>query len=232
MNYDKIIFDFDDTIWARNYKLSPDSLQTSIENVKFINDYLGDKACIISGNSYRSIEDKLKLVFNDIKDFKVDIWADANSTLYRNGYKVDFVDSLSIDKYAEELKEFLKDNYDIDVTLPGYVNIPNVKIKPLNELERTLLVDLLNNYVLDIIDAKDDCKAIKAGKTTVDIISKNNDKVAVFEYLNLKDIKTLYIGDEIDKGNDFKIARMCTDCLRVSGVNDTRTALKLIERGL
>ena len=74
--YDKIIFDFDDTIWSRD----PKDIDCSIYNIKFIKENLGDKAIIISGNSYNSIESKLEAV--DIS--MPHIWADANSILYEN----------------------------------------------------------------------------------------------------------------------------------------------------
>ena len=79
-SFDKILFDFDDTVFSR------DSIgeEISIENVKLLN-AISDKAVIISGNSYRSIREKLKRIYGpELEGWNIDVWADANSILYRN----------------------------------------------------------------------------------------------------------------------------------------------------
>lgn len=227
IKFDKILLDFDDTLWSRDFESNKDLLNQSIKNIKFLNDHFKDSACIISGNSYESIRKKLMLSYDDLSHFDIDLWADANSTLYKYDEKKDFIKAISIDKYADKIKGYLKDNYNIEATVPGYIDISHVKIKPLQELERSLLVDLLNNFILKKIKATA-CVAVKAGKTTVDILHKDNDKTAIFKYLNLQDKRTLYIGDEVDSGNDRNIANMCTDKIKVSSIYETFTILNML----
>ena len=100
MIFDKYIFDFDDTIWSR-YDHG-NSIETSKENLREINDKLGDRAIIISGNTYSSIRKKLLSTFDDLSSIKFDIWADANTTLYESDIKIDFIKSLSIDDVSIE----------------------------------------------------------------------------------------------------------------------------------
>ena len=50
----------------------------------------------------------------------------------------------------------------------------------------------------------------------------------VFNYLNLDAFSNLYIGDEIDKGNDQEIANSCKKYIRTSGAVETNLLLKLL----
>ena len=59
-------------------------------------------------------------------------------------------------------------------------------------------------------------------------MSANNSKKSVFDYLHLGDVKTLYIGDEIDSGNDRDIATACTTFVNVVDAKETNFILKLI----
>lgn len=219
-NYDKIIFDFDDTIWARNAK--NDIEKTSLENVKMINDYLGDKAVIISGNSFHSIDTKLNKVYGDnLKNFNSSIWADANSTLYKHGKQTDFINEFVIDDKCKKFVEELKNKYALNIEGVG-VKVVNYKIKPLTQLERKLLVDLAKEKYADAIN----CKI--TGKTTVDILSPNNNKSVVFKHCNYDNLNTLFIGDEINEGNDESISKLCTKSIEVNDINETNTLLKLL----
>ena len=66
------------------------------------------------------------------------------------------------------------------------------------------------------------------GRTTVDIVSLENDKESVFEACGLQSLKTLYIGDEVRNGNDVKIANRCSAVIRVENVNETNLILRLL----
>ena len=218
--YDKIIFDFDDTIWARNANCDMEKI--SLENVKMINDYLSNRAIIISGNSFDSIDKKLSAVYGKkLKNFGCDIWADANSTLYRKGEKVDFIDEFVIDKRCEKIVDDLKKRYSLHVEKVGD-NVVNYKIKPLSELERKLLVDLVKEKYSGEID----CRI--TGKTTVDILTPNNDKSGVFDHCRYDKLNTLFIGDEIISGNDKALADLCSKSIEVRDINETNTLLKLL----
>ena len=126
----------------------------------------------------------------------------------------------------ESLIEWVSTQYNLK---PYDLTKSYVKYKPLNDLERTLLVDVLNNYLFAYLKL-DNLVARKTGKSTVDILTTNNDKLAVFKHLNLDNCNTLYIGDEVDKGNDQFIASSSNKHIRISGVRETTLLLKLLTK--
>ena len=218
-DYDKIIFDFDDTIWARKKVEKLENV--SMENIKLINDKLYDKAIIVSGNSFDSIKEKLEKVYDRIDKIKVDIWADANSTLFKNGKIADFIEDFVISEKAKPIIDRFVNKFKLNVKVVG-VKPVNYKIKPLSSLEREMAVELLN------IKSKNLFKANITGTTTVDILSCKNDKSVIFDHCNLNGQKTLFIGDELKFGNDVEISKRCSKTLEVKNVFETNLILKLL----
>lgn len=214
--YDRIIFDFDDTIWSRN----SNDIDCSIYNAKFIKNNLDDKSIIISGNSYTSIDDKLSSLGIKFKE----VWADANSTLYKYGENFGVLSDLVINKSNIDI--ILKSISNLTSNIkPQVIGKSNIKLRPIESDDfRNFLVDELNYSIFPNLNIKD-CIAKKTGKTTVDILSIYNSKTAVYYYNNLNEYKTLYIGDEIDSGNDRDIANLCTRKLKVSSVYETKAIL-------
>lgn len=222
VEYDHILFDFDDTLYSR----SDDKKVISYNNlydVKFLKDRVDVK--IVSGNTYSSIENKLIAVYGTDTSTYPDIWADANSCLYVDGKIVNYIDThrildyqkvLDILKNYEELNDKIHEVAGLD---PDGYYLFNIKIKPLTDLERKLLCDILNKSDLN------DVVAIPTGKTTVDILSTNNSKANTLKGL---DGKVLYIGDEIDKGNDRSIALACDSYIKVADVEETSVLLQLL----
>lgn len=225
-DFDKIIFDFDDTIWARDYNYNDYTRDKSIENLKLVNDIVGDKACIISGNSYKSIRDKLYSVYGtNLDNFNVDIWADANSTLYKHDHQVDLIGDLIINNSAIESFDRLANELGIKFTKCGSETVC-LKAKPFQDLERKMLVKVINGLYQDT-----GCTAYATGLTTVDILSNNNTKKIVYDYCGFDKCVTLYIGDEIDSGNDRDISNACDCVIKVKDVEETNVVLKLLNRG-
>lgn len=224
-DFDKVLFDFDDTIWSRQSELDKHLRDVSIENLKNINDNISDKSYIISGNSYSAIKDKLCSVYGaDLDGFNIKIWADANSTLYSKDKVIDFIDDFVINNNAIECLNRLGTELGITFTEHGIKPVC-LKIKPLQDLERKLLVKVINGlYVWT------DCIAYATGTSTVDVLSNNNSKSAVYDYCNFDKYKTLYIGDEVDSGNDEDIAERCTLAIKVKDVEETNVVLKLLIR--
>lgn len=218
-SYDKILLDFDDTIWARGKQ--PDLQAVSQQNVQLLNDHLADRTIIISGNAYASIAERLLQVYGSLKNFRLAVWADANSTLFQKGKVVDFIDALAIDQHQKKYIDELSRQFDLDIQTIGQKPV-NYKIKPLSPLERKVLVELIN------VKYPGKFKAICAGKTTVDILNVNNDKAVVFQHCGLDKVKTLFIGDELTKGNDKAIAALCTKAIQVNDVLETNIIIKLI----
>lgn len=228
-NYDKIVFDFDDTVWSRDYKENRDNNLISIENIKLINNKLKDKAMIISGNTYESISKKLYSVFGtDLEDLNFDIWADSNARLYRKNKEVDELTHLEINnKDYITIIEDLRNKFNLECQVDNDGTLFNIKIKPLSDLERKLLTEYLNNILFK--DTLNKYIAKIAGTTTVDILHKDNDKLEVYKHCNLKDYFVLYIGDEIDNGNDLNIANMCNHSIHVSDIQETKAIIELLE---
>lgn len=216
--YDKILLDFDDTIWARSTQENWQTL--SRENIHMLNEYFNDRAVIISGNTYASIEPKVLQVYPNVQNFKVDVWADANTTLYRQGQTIDFIEDLVI-KNQEELINQIANDFGLEIK-PCGIKPVNYKIKPLNPLERKLLVEVIK------LKYQGAFKAVCTGKTTVDILNPNNEKTIIFQHCHYDRVKTLYIGDEIDHGNDKEIAQRCTSAIKVNNVAETNVILKLL----
>lgn len=217
-----LIFDFDDTIWARDKELE----NTSIFNAWFIKERLSNRTIIISGNTYKSIEEKLKKA--EVNSFPMVI-ADANSTLYRDGRSVCTFYDCDITHDAKILNDYLKKFSDLKSSFVyGHSGeIVNFKIRPIeSDKFRQAAVEHLNSVVIPNLGLKK-IVAKATGKTTIDIVSIYNSKRLVYNKLNLHRYNTLYIGDEIDSGNDKDIAEVCTDCIRVSSVKDTANLFKI-----
>lgn len=215
--YDKILFDFDDTVYSRD---AADE-GVSVENVKLLAQ-LAARAIVISGNSYRSIREKLTKIYGETLDgWNVDIWADANSILYRNNVQVQVIEEHIIDcDVTEKLADIIKE-HNLHVEVIG--NPPVCyKIKPLSQEQREELTRTINAKYSELF------KAEMTGRTTVDIVAVRNSKESVFEVGGYQSQKTLYIGDEIIKGNDNQIARRCNAVIRVKGVTETNLILKLL----
>ena len=220
--YDHILFDFDDTLYSR----SVDKKSYSYSNLNLLKELkeLVDLE-IVSGNTYKSIEDKLIPVYGLNTSTYPKIWADANSCLYKDGEIVKYINTHRIVDYRKVL-DILENYEELDdkihevagLDLSGYY-LFNIKIKPLTSLERKLLCNILNSSGLG------DAIAIPTGKTTVDILSSNNSKANVLKGL---DGKVLYIGDEVDKGNDKDIAYACDAYVKVEDVEETNTLLQLL----
>lgn len=225
--YDRVLLDFDDTIWARGANDDARLMKFSRDNVELVAE-LKDKACIISGNSYDSIARKLATVYGaDTSKFEADVWADANSALFRKGARVDVIPELMITGNIQRLGQYLYDTYRIASTVNDFEYPSCVKIKPLSALDQILVSNYLNDYLL-AATGLGFCRAIPTGKTTVDIVSRNNNKVAVLTRANIDPDNCLYIGDETDNGNDHDISGRCGCSVHTSGVQETYALLKLL----
>ena len=147
--------------------------------------------------------------------------------MYSRGIPEEYIEELSIENSYRRVHEFLS-GIGVDSTINSVEFPACLKIKPLTPRERTILSNYLNDYILNSLGATD-LVAVCTGTTTIDIIHKNNDKSLVFDRIAAKG-KTLYVGDEVDVGNDFEIAKLCTNFVHTSGVAETRLLLQLLCR--
>ena len=163
-----------------------------------------------------------------MNDFNIDVWADANSACFRNGQRVDVIKELLINGNEENLISFMSQTYGVPVIKndPQYTSC--LKIKPLTPLDQLLVRDYLNNFLL-AATGNGFCVANATGKTTVDIVSKNNSKTAVLAHCGMNPSKILYVGDETDNGNDAEIASVCGGYIKVKDVHETAAVLNLLE---
>jgi hypothetical protein len=222
-DYDLYFFDFDDTIWSRECNIDKSKLKYSIDNLSHVID--NDQIVIISGNDYKSIKDSIKHYF-DLNSFQNLIWCDANSILYYKGRIYDIIEDYILPSELLnsliELLNMLKKNYHVNNKY-----FPTcLKIKPLEKEEREKLSFILNSHISSL--SFDEFEAKKTGKTTIDVINKKNNKVFCINKMNLRNKKTLYIGDEVNFGNDKEISRMCTHSINVTDVFETNLLLNIL----
>lgn len=223
--FDNILIDFDNTIYNANecFEITEDNIIEIAKNKSI---------SIVSGNDYNThIEPILKKVFgHKINIFANKVWADASSILYAMGDIVSYINNNVI---SEDIIDVIDKYISSKIGMHGHVNnkeyITCYKIKPLSDVDRNLLCELLNGYVFKELDINKYVKAIKAGRTTIDIVAIDNDKKQV---LNEHEFgSTLYIGDELmDYGNDYAIARCCTKSIQVEDVYETNMILKLLNK--
>lgn len=226
-HYSHIIFDFDDTLWARSAETCAELMQASRNNIELVSK-LGSNASIISGNSFDSIYRKLTTIYGaDISKFNVPIWADANATEFVGGVKRDTIPELVIRGNYKLLLEYLHDTYGITATLNDEKSPTCIKIKPLSAVDQLLVSNYLNDYLLSRFFLTT-CKAIPTGRTTVDIVTSNNVKRAVLDHISVDKKNILYIGDEVDNGNDKEISDACGFSIHTSGVQETNALLRLL----
>lgn len=209
------LYDFDDTLWSRN----PDEIEKSIENIKLLNE-LPD-TYIVSGNSYQHIKEKIELALGDINNCNINIIADANTNLYKNNKIISSIENMSIINYEEIIKKIEKLGYKNKMTILYNINNEpiNIKIKPLNNDERDYLYYELNDNIN---------KVVKAGKTTIDILNINNNKINIFNSFNIDRNNCIYFGDEIKYGNDKDIALLCKEYIEIDSIYKMN---KILNRG-
>lgn len=223
--FGKVIMDFDNTIHSRDV-CDHDIVGDNLARISKSNNSI-----IVSGNDYKtSIMPILQSYFGkEMYAFQNEVWADASSVCYIRGDVVSVVKDNVIDKDAiDGIARLLCDKFGIHVSINSDDTPTCIKIKPLDELQRTLLCEYLNSYGFASIGLNQ-VKAIKAGRTTVDIVKMSNDKSVVFNERKWGEFETLYIGDELgDYGNDHAIAKLCTKSIQVESIYETNLILKLL----
>lgn len=221
-NFDLVLMDFDNTIYSKdNEDVAKDNMIEVSKDARNI---------IVSGNDYKSaIEPIISNMFGvKMYGFPNKVWADASSVLYMRGERVKVIPSHIIPmEVREKIENYLYETFQIYAS-SNDDKCTCIKIKPLRELERVLLCKYLNEYAFKVLGL-DDVKAIKTGRTTVDIVKAINNKSSVFEFESWGKKKTLYIGDEMeDYGNDVDIANLCTHRIGVENVCETNMILKIL----
>lgn len=233
-------FDFDDTIYSRDPKHREIS-DLNLDLLNEISSYSGQKCIVTTGNDYDTIHKKLVRKYgSNLSDSVIhfDIFADGGIVKYYNGRVVyrdkqfllqcvpsllSYLENLGIEKE----KIFLRGDWpkqDIN-------NITCIGIKPLTELEKNLLIQLLN-IQFERMNLPNIAK--KIGLTGIDILHKDTNKVKIMDhyYSDIRQkntrAKRLYVGDELEDGNDKEIANECDYKYNVKSPYDTNILLSVI----
>lgn len=223
--YDNILIDFDDTIWSRDSDNNNELLFISLDNLRRINH---PNITLISGNNYDHIKDKIYRVFGTKHpEIFFDVWCDANAVSYDNEDEKTHIESLLIRDSHNKVSTYIKDKFNISCSLNNAKFPSCLKIRPLDKITRDILHKSLNSYIFNDLGITD-LEARKTGRTTIDIVKKNNNKSKVYDALKLLGKKTLYIGDECFIGNDKEIALKCSSFVNVKSVYETNLILRLL----
>lgn len=231
-NPELILFDFDDTIYSRDLEHS----SISNTNVKLLNLLSTKVKCaIISGNDYSTIHSKLVNMYGYNVDVNFDIWADSGVVKYKNGNKI----SNKVDFILDNpLKIY---NLLVEIGIPkrmisirGDWPIQDIKkstcisVKPLDIIQKNMLLYIMNCF---FENEKLNNVAMKMGRTSVDILNKVTNKIAVLgfdEYRTININNILYVGDEIYDGNDMDISTACGYHHNVKSPYETNILLNLM----
>ena len=220
---EQIVCDFDDTLWPRNTSLN----NIGIDNIQLLN--RTNMGVIISGNSFSSIKTKLASIYgSDLSDFNIPVWADASSTEYIQGVKTHTIGDCFISKDTlEKVESHINKLFGMTAVSHPDTDLPYIKYKPMGNLERMLFTYLFNNYIRYNINTPDLLANI-TGKSTVDITTSGDNKVKVYKECEFEGMNILYIGDEVDKGNDCNVSKLATKSIHTSGVEETNCILKVL----
>ena len=184
---------------------------------------------IISGNSFSSIKTKLASIYgSDLSDFNIPVWADASSTEYFQGVKTHTIGDCFISKDTlEKVESHINKLFGMTAVSHPDTDLPYIKYKPMGNLERMLFTYLFNNYIRYNINTPELLANI-TGKSTVDITTSGDNKVKVYKECEFEGMNILYIGDEVDKGNDCNVSKLATKSIHTSGVEETNCILKVL----
>ena len=220
---EQIVCDFDDTLWPRNTSLK----NIGIDNIKLLNKT--NMGVIISGNSFGSIKTKLASIYgSDLSDFNIPVWADASSTEYIQGVKTHTIPDCFISKDTlEKVESHINKLFGMTAVSHPDTDLPYIKYKPMGNLERMLFTYLFNNYIRYNINTPELLANI-TGNSTVDITTSGDNKVKVYKECEFEGMNILYIGDEVDKGNDCNVSKLATKSIHTSGVEETNCILKVL----
>lgn len=220
---EQIVCDFDDTLWPRNTSLK----NIGIDNIQLLN--RTNMGVIISGNSFSSIKTKLASIYgSDLSDFNIPVWADASSTEYIQGVKTHTIPDCFISKDTlEKVESHINKLFGMTAVSHPDTDLPYIKYKPMGNLERMLFTYLFNNYIRYNINTPELLANI-TGNSTVDITTSGDNKVKVYKECEFEGMNILYIGDEVDKGNDCNVSKLATKSIHTSGVEETNCILKVL----
>ena len=194
---DYFMFDFDDTLVGRRSSYKNESK----ENLKYFH-LLGSRGVIVTGNSQKHIHSQLMLneydaYYNDTGNI---VCCDGGNSYCKPGVELLFTGYID-DQYIinnNDLKDLYEDLIFLGVPIYKLENRNSlvVTIKPLSSERRLELIKEIKLSVGDKFDVN------IAGLTSIDICKKGYDKSVILRIPEYSDANILYVGDELDHGND------------------------------
>jgi 2-phospho-L-lactate transferase/gluconeogenesis factor (CofD/UPF0052 family) len=228
-----LLCDFDDTLYTRD-ESSVEKVNISRDNLLKFNRIASKLPSVLtSGNSYKRIYDKLSYSFGSLLNVNFRIFADGGLVEYskpnnNDSVKKYFFTQEDKDKIVKVLDKFnLTDK--LSYRGPSEEESIIISIRPLSKAYRVLL----EAYVSDLVLIGTNFKAYITGTSTIDIMHKEVNKKLLFSFNpEWKDLYSIYVGDEIDTGNDTEIAETCSSYYQVKSVEDTNLFFTILEKCL
>ena len=219
-HYDNIFIDFDDTLWSRDSDSSNELKDISTKNIALLTKI--QEAQVVTGNSYESTKGVLSSIDNVV-------WADANSVAYCSGRVVNIIeDNIFSQEEMVNISTYLNMEVlcgEMRLSINNKFFPTFIKIRPIKDnMVRKMCCDKINAFLNKHIGS---AMAICTGRTTIDIVKHCNSKQQVFDIVSPKG-NSLYIGDELKEGNDYKIAEKCTHSIEVKDIYETNLILRLL----
>lgn len=194
LNKELQVFDFDGTIVGRGNTM----MEESDKNLEII--LRNPSISILSGNSFNRIETRIKKISVPFMNY---IYCDGGNSHY--GWDIDtnmyvftgYLDKtmvLSIEQ-IKKIYEFLAKN-GIKFHLIENRNNMIVSVKPVDIQLRPSLIEKLN------MEFGSELKSLATGRSTIDIMKKEYDKSVIFKDDDMNNKSMLYVGDELEHGND------------------------------
>jgi len=219
---DCLMFDFDRTIFDR------DNIKVFKENCEMLDKISSKIKCVIvSGNGYRHVHKNLSEFFGGEMDVNFDIWADGGVVKYDKTIPCLVNKELSIENENMVLSYLEKCGVGDKIDIRGANGIITcISVNGLDDSARNILCNSLNDFLFADFNLKN--KAYFRGRTSIDILNMKSDKKLVYNYYNKDYNQIMYIGDELDNGNDKEIANLCFQKHNTKDIFETNTFLKLI----
>jgi len=234
------LYDFDGTLVDKGEDLT----SLSADNL-FMLKMKYDKCAIVTGNSLKHVNSKLKgyRIENPVKYVFCD---GGNSICEYIGDKYEFVKYVNVKWILShsEIDEIFSTLLNEKINIPVYKlenrNNLIISVKPFSDKERIRIAKLLN---------KDDNFSSKYevhlnGRTTIDICKKGYDKTVIFDFYKklldnsdsvFAECKFSFVGDELKEGNDECISNYYDEDINlvtfnVNSIYDTHILLRSISQ--
>jgi len=215
MNYKNIIFDYDYTLYDKEY------FDLSNENIKIVNELATNdlKIIILSGNSMSHISNKFKnmIIFSNHGQIENTI---NDNIIVKSTYL-----------YPSNLLNTIDKEYIYDIIKKLSLN--NINIEDKNSISISLKPIINRKQVIDNIEQinkRSDIIAVRSGKTTIEFIKKNvNKKDILNEYI--KNVPNcLYISDMNDI--DYNINTTTYSFVNINDIIQTNILLKMYKNNI